>query len=251
MLATMEEMRSDIENGRYGMIIGDDASGRVPTLLMKEIISSLYKRFGYKTPETKFLALYPTESRDDAWYSLDPKIDFFGTIAEVENRKIELAKQKIDLEFTSKINKNSLGDKKILLVTDTIATGGSLKPLIESLTENGFNVDVLTLESVPSRTTPTLLRGASVSRFYDLDVEGIYKKEKLAGVKKDSKTYQLKSLPLRKTQALTDLEKKGVQQKINLARKDIKILSDRVVDGFLSGRVAKERRELADELLDL
>ena len=52
----LEKILGNIERGEYDLIIGADASGRVPTLVFKKFIDYVYKKLGYQTAKTIFLA---------------------------------------------------------------------------------------------------------------------------------------------------------------------------------------------------
>src|SRR3989344_8140945 len=50
------ELMPDIETGAYSTIIGDDASGRVPTIILANVMKSIYELKGYPPPTVRFLA---------------------------------------------------------------------------------------------------------------------------------------------------------------------------------------------------
>lgn len=51
----LDQLRPHIEGGEYQLIVGDDASGRIPTLIFRRIIKAIYEEKGYPKPETAFL----------------------------------------------------------------------------------------------------------------------------------------------------------------------------------------------------
>ena len=59
----IEKIRPRIENGEYGLIIGDDASGRIPTLILGNFIRKTSEQKGLDKPNIVFipgkLLLYP------------------------------------------------------------------------------------------------------------------------------------------------------------------------------------------------
>jgi len=52
----LEQLRDKIDKGEYGVIIGDDASGRIPALILDNVIKSVYQDKGYTKPKTIFFA---------------------------------------------------------------------------------------------------------------------------------------------------------------------------------------------------
>ena len=56
MRVILEKIIGNIERGGYNLIIGADASGRIPTLAFSKLINHVYQKFGYQLPKTIFLA---------------------------------------------------------------------------------------------------------------------------------------------------------------------------------------------------
>src|SRR3989344_5101667 len=52
----LEQILPSIEAGEYGLIIGDDASGRIPALIISHFVGEIYKRKGHHPAPTIFLA---------------------------------------------------------------------------------------------------------------------------------------------------------------------------------------------------
>ena len=50
------DMRENIERGEYAVIFGDDASGRIPTLLFRKVLTASYEEHGFNVPQTLFFA---------------------------------------------------------------------------------------------------------------------------------------------------------------------------------------------------
>src|SRR3990167_11536940 len=51
----IEKIRTRIENGEYGLIIGDDASGRIPTLILGNFIKKVSEQKGLDKPNIIFI----------------------------------------------------------------------------------------------------------------------------------------------------------------------------------------------------
>ncbi len=118
------KLRDKIDAGKYSLIVGDDASGRIPTIIFNKIIGGLCKARGIKLPQALFFA----GSRSFSPEELERK-----TFAVSNNLQENIRKGRIDK------------DLEALVVTDTIATGSSLKHICEALKENGIRFDIVTI----------------------------------------------------------------------------------------------------------
>jgi hypothetical protein len=116
------QLKENIENDKYDVLLGDDASGRIPTLILREVINKVKERvLGEKEKiETKFIA--------------------GGKGIQWEPEKIEKAK-----ELFKKMN---LEGKKVLVVTEYMGGGEGLWVLIKVLSKYvGSNFDCAVLAS--------------------------------------------------------------------------------------------------------
>src|SRR3989344_9337060 len=52
----LEKLRPELERGEYRLIIGDDASGRIPTRIVGEVIKKLSEERGFPRPLVRFIA---------------------------------------------------------------------------------------------------------------------------------------------------------------------------------------------------
>jgi len=100
---------------QYDTILSDDASGRLISLILKQLIDK--KRKEEEKPNSKIYFLASGQHRDEKINSLIQ-------------------------DFILK-RKNELGNT--LLVTEFIATGGSISPLVEVLEREGINFDLATI----------------------------------------------------------------------------------------------------------
>lgn len=206
---------------QYDSIISDDASGRLVSLFLKKVLDALRSK-----------ERFPLKLRFIAGDKDDPD----------RSRRIE--------RFLMK-NKENLG--KILLSTEFIYGGGTIKDFVNALESSGipFDLAALTISAdVLSKSSKNLnfdltgnrvsIEGGSAHVLYSGEIsnEGLsfYGQEKSAGVKK----YRSGGLlfPLRYKdlvgEGLSAEEKqtkeKEVQQHINQARRDIDLLAKRVAE---------------------
>ena len=117
----IEQLRSRIENGEYGLIIGEDVSGRIPALILGRFIKRIYRLRGVRVPEIIFIP-----------GKLDEEYDYKETLK----------------KYVFKYGARE-GDR-ILIVTEAIDTGQSLKVLSKLLAECGFTIDIATIGIIKS-----------------------------------------------------------------------------------------------------
>lgn len=202
------DMLPAINNHEYDMILGDDASGRIPTLVLQKFIAEAYKRDGVKPPETLF---YAAGSRRDP-----------------EDRDLVYKKISEDLKRKkAKIKEH----KKALIVTEYIASGSSMDEFIKSAKDAGIDCDVATLFTDMDedfyRNRPTLpnLKNVKIytGRFKDEENAPLfYKKSGVNGVYKDH----------RKSNIHSELAVENPAS-INEAREDVNTLVAKLVKEYL------------------
>ena len=75
----LSRMRKQIESGEYRLIIGDDASGRIPALILNKVLSAFYQKLGYKSPQTIFFAGSRQIQKEGAEAKSKKVIDYFAS----------------------------------------------------------------------------------------------------------------------------------------------------------------------------
>lgn len=112
----MEKLRANIERGEYGLIIGDDASGRIPTLILGEVIKRISKLKSVRDPSIIFIP---------------------GTLSRVIG---------LDEQLQGYVQKYGAQEKdKVLIVTETVRSGDTLRVLVETLESLGHICDIATI----------------------------------------------------------------------------------------------------------
>lgn len=207
----LRKLRPQIEKGEYNLIIGDDASGRIPTLILGEVIKRRYEQNELSAPMVRFIAgstgLYDTATKE---------------------HKVDLVK-----EYLSKV-KDKMGDsaaKKVLLITDTISEGKSMRVIMQALKENNLRADIVAIGFLGSEQKKQALEQEFNSDIYsDMTMTPkiyfLYEfKKEIHGVEKDPG--KLFSRRYKDRFFLTD-EKKQAQQFVNQTRKVAYAISDRL-----------------------
>lgn len=173
----------NLREGEYSLIIGDDTSGRIPTLIFGRIASKMAKDVQRPAPKVRFVAgtiSVPDEYTDTSQFgSYQKKLyeltDYFAKLIDQENIKNE----------------------KVLLVTDTIDSGNTMMGFVSALKANGIKCDIATLslfraspfnrktaESL-KRKKEAMLNGCKIYYSDKGDTPGIYRDKLSSGIVKD------------------------------------------------------------------
>ena len=212
MMHVLEQMRERIDRGEYNLIIGDDASGRIPTWVFYNFLKKVYVRNNLPPPSVRYFA----GSRNAMGKVVEKKTE---EIANHIARFVEKEKQK----------DNKGRQQKALIVTDTIATGNSLAPIVEALRKNDMPLDVAAVSLFMSeRNYEEIKERLHADVFYGIagSVSYIFGRGDLSGVtKQDANVF---SEPVKKY---------GVAQQktIREARADSKTLASQLVEWYEAG----------------
>ncbi len=121
LLKPMEEvvlkLKDKIKNNEYNFIIGDDASGRVPALILHKVIKQIYNENGK-----------------------DIGVTFLAGSRETED--LETKTKNIEDFLRDKLS--NISNPDVLIVTELIHRGSSLVPFTEVLKNLGAKYDVAT-----------------------------------------------------------------------------------------------------------
>lgn len=122
----LSQLKPHIDSGEYKVIIGEDASGRIPAFAMHKILSAIYQANGFSPPQTRFVA----GSRDNTWLK-----DIFQKKKSNLREYIEELRSFLGVDDT---------EGRMLIVTEYIQTGRSLQLLVDLLNEAGIKYDIAT-----------------------------------------------------------------------------------------------------------
>lgn len=163
----IEQLGPKLEQGQYGLIIGDDASGRIPTLMIDRVMREIYRDHGLNKPETVFIA--GSGSTSDT---------LTGRQKQRKSKDIESLLRGYDQENVT------IPRRWALLVTDTVRTGTSLTPLATVLHEQGIPFDVASVGVATTHEEVTDIEQKLGAKIYyaEMGTPNIYMKTSLSGV---------------------------------------------------------------------
>lgn len=202
----LSQIESQVATGKYQLIIGDDASGRLPALLLGGVIRDIARKYAMQIPEMRFVA---------------------GTRG--YNRNMDKNKKAKLNAYLEELKKSIPSLQNVLVVTDIIETGASLEPLTRSIFEAGLSCEVASMIVTADDFDRTRERiGAEI-----ISGEGggeVYGKTSLSGVKKDREDLHARRY--------IDTEKLYgdellVQRRINNVRQEINKLVVELSDWFV------------------
>jgi len=127
----LEKIRNSIDNHKYGAILGIDGGGRVPALILGKTINNIYA----SKREEKIKTFFITGSRS---------LNIYGKDTEKIKQLTSYFKQN---SFEGIKNK----DGKVLIVEDVVASGASLKLIVQVLQDLKLQYDITTLSFDDSR----------------------------------------------------------------------------------------------------
>ncbi len=199
----IEQILSKIEAGHYSTIIGVDASGRIPTLVISRFIKHVYGEFGLE----------------------DPRVIFIAGMS--KNKEVEKYLDEIGLS----------AKEGVLLVEDTLVTGSSVESLTQALNSRGINFDFATVGAFVYDNVQLYKdrikhsTGADNVYFGSKGQPLIYKQRHLGGVRKQDG--DLFSTPIRE-EVFEETKRENVQKIVNEAREDVKTLVNKLVKWYES-----------------
>ncbi|KKT41884.1 hypothetical protein A2W54_00240 [Candidatus Giovannonibacteria bacterium RIFCSPHIGHO2_02_43_13] len=198
----LAELKDEINAGNYKMVLGDDASGRIPADIFGKVLKSIYKENNFEVPQVRFVL---------AHYDIDKKF---------LDKKMKRFKKEVDIGKSS----------KILIITDTIVTGAHLRPVVDKLKENNINFDIATIGAADIDNIDILRKEWNCTIV--VGIEGtpeIYSDRFLSGVYKEQGDVISKSY---KKFKINNKVQKKAQHSINDARQDVDKLSLEVFEWY-------------------
>lgn len=220
----IEQIRDRIEGGEYGLVIGDDASGRVPALILGNFIKRISDLRKLPRPNIIFIPGKLIDYKSQGQESLYDERQ--------ERLEDHLEKWRADKS------------RKILIVTDTILTGRSLKELVRSIQDLGYGVDIT---AIGLEGDEEYFRDDRLVAFGEAEVfSGEYKSPPDSGYDGTPKIYQRHEVSgVEKTpgeeksesyvkSVLDQPSREALQDMVIVSREDANIVVDHLVDWYES-----------------
>jgi hypothetical protein len=215
------QLKEKIDRGEYNLIIGDDASGRIPTRIFYNTLKAIYEKKKYESPKVIFFAgsgRFNTKSH--SW---------------IREEKTKMIKAYLK-HF---LKNNAIGAEKIkaLVISEVIDTGNSLKPLADALHQEKIDFDIAAFSGPYVKEHVRRLEEYLGCKIFEpLSEEtkdGIYGKLRLHGVRKE--THELFAHPLRDsfwTKIFRRDSSKSIKNSVKKAREDVNKLSEYLVEWY-------------------
>lgn len=207
----IEKIKEEIERGEFGIIIGDDVSGRIPALILGKFIQDIAAKRSQKKPGLVFIP---------------GKLD-----KDYPENKVTLNSFLVSHGFEE--------GKKVLIVTDTIGTGNSLHILVTMLQELNIRTEIVTIglseDKLMQKQRAEALSGATIisgeyenkKRDTNRKVPRIYGQNDFSGVYKEF----TKNTGISKT--MRDKEDaQTVNSRVTKIREDVESLADKLLKWY-------------------
>jgi adenine/guanine phosphoribosyltransferase-like PRPP-binding protein len=221
LLNICQKMKADIETNKWDILVSDETGGRIPTL----VIWNLIKKFHPANPPKPFF--------------ISSGLSYRPTTAEESFDEYEYYKK-----ITS-------GAKSVLLVTQYIRTGETIKGMVGSLEMADIkkeNIDVAAvvtidddknLERVLGHEEGKIFAGTSEARISDSVVEGFY--PRFTGVSQDKTKYS--PAPIKLTENIQKTGKRGFLMKEEDYRKIFNLEDYAGSSGIYEKVIDKKKRD--------
>lgn len=245
----LEPVLENIKNSDYQLLIGDDASGRIPTLIVRKFINDAYKHASQPSIPTRFIAGAKADSSTRRKDSIDEERTTPYSFHQHEERELlkEEKKEKVKAYITNLKDVSTVSISNALVVTELIESGNSLLPLTKALQENDITSTILTVQiynpSIENKLRLEKKLGVS-SVFYGEDYQGshvsMYNRKQLTGVYKHFA--DLHATPVRGNLVgyeYQDDKKREILAKMTIARDEANHVAEQLIAELLTPERSK------------
>lgn len=222
----LNQLRDNIDRHLYDSILGDDTSGRIPTLILSRTINNVYKTKRQEAAPNFFVAAggAPRQPQDY------PNYEEYLRRKEIYEKRLEAIEKQIEKD------KRKFGER-VLVITDFIESGETILNLAEILKRQNIKFDIASV-AVPLRFSEESLpadcrlfsgkKGGVISAFFPVLLKPkIYAKPRLSGLAR-SLILTEKDV-FAKPYKFTD---KNDREKFLQARKDSYLLADKLTEDY-------------------
>lgn len=205
----LTQLAPNINAGAYTVILGDDASGRIPTLILRRVVGNIYQRLGF--PEPQILFFTP--------WNLGASPELFPDGRALIGDFVEFTRQ-------ARISEKTTG-KKLLVVTDCIVTGWHLFPYLQALHKMSVQSDIATIVAESERYASMARLDINVYRGWkNLSLLQTDRRSDLSGIKK-APTPALFAVPAPR------------RESVRTARHDVEIVADRLTQWYIKQHLSQ------------
>ncbi len=222
----LTQLKTEIERGSIQLLIGDDTSGRVPTMVLRQVLAKLYEEKGMPPPATLFM-----------------NGPGGGRLQSEEEKRVRVERIKDFLSRCKKIGRFTLSPgNKAFLVTEVVKSGRSLVPVLEACKELQIPCDVITIGLERQKDLQTLEAELGTTLYHGMEgTPSIYRKGSFTGVaKEEADPYDMFALPPEPSLHATPYkDKRGRSERIDLQRwlneirREMRVLSDELVAWYI------------------
>ncbi len=235
MKKMIEPVLENIKNGDYQLLIGDDASGRIPALIMRKFINKAYEQAHQPPITTSFIAGFGgVTDADKVSSSYHPHhLKWLLLIKHLREKK----------------KKSSSDISQALIITEYVNSGISFEPLIDGLKRSNITPTMLTvalqgydmLDEYSKSREERMGKILKLDQFYAGDVverpPALYSKKQMSGVTKD--LLELHAEPIRKSKLRredvpSDKEQEIMMATMSIARDEARHVTDNLIAELLT-----------------
>lgn len=221
------ELKENIDNSLYTSVLGDDSSGRIPTLVLGRTINNIYEERKKNKIPVFFVAAGGSGSK--ANFSEYPT-DYLKEVQKKYRGRLTAVK-----EYLGKI-KEELGER-VLVVTDFIDSGETIINLARILEKQNIKFDIASISVTANFNKSELPPNSNLfiggkhrwfsSLFPVLFQPKIYGKSHLSGLQRTI------NLTEKDVWAKPRHLSKSEREKFNQAREDSYLLADKLAENYL------------------
>jgi hypothetical protein len=218
----LSTLRADIDTHHIRTLVGDDSSGRIPTLILKKVLTELYQETTTAPPSTLFIqgpgGGKPVNEKED------------------EERVRQLVEH---LQKCISYGEIVIGPShKVLIVTEVIKSGKSLIPIVMACKQLGITYEIVSLGIEKEKSKEQLEEEFGVKIHSGMaGTPSIYRKPAFSGVGETRSDTSLdrevsENGLLAKRYVDTQYHKESAQLWINEMRREVTILADELLEEY-------------------
>lgn len=200
MFAVVDRFAGGFKEGRFGLIIADDTSARLPGLVLREVASEVSRREGKPVAPLFFIDAGSRSTKE-----------------QIEERAANISERVKGQE-----------NKKALVVTELMHSGYSMEFLYNGLRVEGISADIAALEAANDKYYNIHLSPDStlfIARNIGETKSSLHQRAFLTGVVRDPKTTEIEPL-----KSDDPKQQEANMEMVTRARQDVHLMAQRAID---------------------